>query len=78
MNPVSILEQMMYNTVRLETLTGSSGTGFFFSYEFDNTCKMGANILLEDFPAAKLQYQAMEQEERSQYDDYPIMTLWRR
>ena len=43
-----------------------------------NTCKMGANILLEDFPSAKLQYQAMEQEERSQYDDYPIMTLWRR
>lgn len=37
MNPVSISEQMMYNTVRLETLTGSSGTGFFFSYEFDNT-----------------------------------------
>lgn len=36
MNPISISEQMLYNTVRLETLSGSSGTGFFFTYKFDN------------------------------------------
>lgn len=43
-----------------------------------NACKMGANILLEDFLSAELQYNAMEEEERSQYNDYPIMALWQR
>lgn len=43
-----------------------------------NVCKMGANILLEDFSSAELYYTAMEQEERSQYKDYPIMALWQR
>ena len=35
MKPVSISEQMMFSTVRLESVDGSSGTGFFFNYEFD-------------------------------------------
>ncbi len=35
MNPISISEKMLYNTVRLETLDGSSGTGFFFNFNFD-------------------------------------------
>ena len=29
MKPESIAEQTLYNTVRLETLDGGSGTGFF-------------------------------------------------
>lgn len=29
MNPISVSEQMLYNTVRLQTLDGSSGTEFF-------------------------------------------------
>jgi len=33
--PESISEQLLYNTVRLETNTGS-GTGFFFRYNFDD------------------------------------------
>lgn len=36
MNPISISEKMLYNTVRLETLDGSSGTGFFFNFDIDN------------------------------------------
>lgn len=36
MKPVSISEQMMFNTVRLECLDGSSGTGFFFNFEFED------------------------------------------
>ena len=43
-----------------------------------NACKMGANILLEDFSSAELHYNAMETEEQTQYKDYPIMALWRR
>ncbi|MCC8356380.1 MAG: serine protease [Oscillospiraceae bacterium] len=37
MTPISISEKLMYNTVRLETLTGSCGTGFFFNFRFDDT-----------------------------------------
>lgn len=32
MNPVSISEQMMYNTIRLETESGC-GTGSYFNYK---------------------------------------------
>ncbi len=35
MKPISISEQMMFNTVKLSTSTGS-GTGFFFTFEIDN------------------------------------------
>ena len=35
MNPISISEKLLYNTVRLEALDGSSGTGFFFNFNFD-------------------------------------------
>ena len=31
MNPISISEKMMFNTVRLETNNGT-GTGFFYSF----------------------------------------------
>lgn len=43
-----------------------------------NACKMGANILLEDYQSAELQYSSLSQEERSQYDNFPIMALWHR
>lgn len=43
-----------------------------------NVCKMGANILLEDYQSAESQYNCLTQEERSQYENFPIMTLWRR
>lgn len=36
MKPITTSEQMMFSTVRLESLDGSSGTGFFFNYLFDN------------------------------------------
>lgn len=36
MKPVSMSEQMLYNTVRLESLDGSCGTGFFFNFNLDN------------------------------------------
>lgn len=36
MIPVNISEQLMFNTVRLETKDGSSGTGFFFDFIFDD------------------------------------------
>lgn len=36
MKPISVSEKMLYNTVRLETLDGSSGTGFFFNFDIDN------------------------------------------
>jgi V8-like Glu-specific endopeptidase len=32
MKPESIAEQLLYSTVRLEALDGSSGTGFFFNF----------------------------------------------
>ena len=35
MKPISISEQMMFSTVRLERMDGSSGTGFFFNFVFD-------------------------------------------
>ena len=35
MKPISISEQMMFNTVKLSTSNGS-GTGFFFTYNIDN------------------------------------------
>lgn len=35
MKPISISEQMMFNTVKLSTSIGS-GTGFFFAYNIDN------------------------------------------
>lgn len=41
MKPESIAEQTLYNTVRLETLDGGSGTGFFFNFEID-----GKSILM--------------------------------
>lgn len=34
MKPLSISEQLLYNTVRLECLDGASGTGFFFNFQF--------------------------------------------
>lgn len=34
MKPVSISEQLMFSTVRLQTSTGSTGTGFFFTFDF--------------------------------------------
>ncbi|PNV62803.1 serine protease [Clostridium sp. chh4-2] len=34
MKPISISEQLLYNTVRLECTDGSSGTGFFFNFKF--------------------------------------------
>lgn len=37
MIPVNISEQLMFNTVRLETKEGS-GTGFFFNFIFGNSC----------------------------------------
>ena len=36
MKPISVSEQMLYNTVRLESPDGSSGTGFFFDFNIDN------------------------------------------
>ncbi len=36
MKPISVSEQMLYNTVRLEAPNGSSGTGFFFNFNIDN------------------------------------------
>ncbi len=36
MKPISMSERMLYNTVRLEALDGSSGTGFFFNFNIDN------------------------------------------
>lgn len=36
MKPISISEKMLYNTVRLEGLDGSSGTGFFFKFNINN------------------------------------------
>lgn len=33
MKPQSISEQMMFNTIRLETLDGSSGTGSYFTFK---------------------------------------------
>lgn len=36
MEPISISEKMMFCTVRLEALDGSSGTGFFFSFNFND------------------------------------------
>ena len=35
MKPISISEQMMFNTVKLSTSTGS-GTGFFFTFYLEN------------------------------------------
>lgn len=35
MKPISTSEQMMFNTVRLETQDGSSGTGFFFHFKYN-------------------------------------------
>jgi len=32
MKPIGLTEQLMFNTVRIETLDGASGTGFFFVY----------------------------------------------
>ena len=34
MNPISISEEMMFNTVRLETNNGT-GTGFFYRFHVD-------------------------------------------
>lgn len=34
--PKTISEKMLYNTVRLETNSNSTGTGFFFSFALDN------------------------------------------
>lgn len=36
MQPQTIAEQLMFNTVRLQTLDGSSGTGFFFKFIIDD------------------------------------------
>lgn len=36
MIPSTISERLMFNTVRLETNDGSSGTGFFFTFKFGN------------------------------------------
>lgn len=36
MKPISITEQLMYNTVRIETKFGT-GTGFIFDFNFDDT-----------------------------------------
>lgn len=33
MKPISLAEQLMFNTVRIEALDGSSGTGFFFVFK---------------------------------------------
>jgi len=35
MEPQTISEQLMFNTIRLQTLDGSSGTGFFFNFNID-------------------------------------------
>lgn len=35
MEPKTISEELMFNTIRLETLDGSSGTGFFFNFKID-------------------------------------------
>ena len=35
MKPISISERLLYNTVRLEGLDKSSGTGFFFNFKFE-------------------------------------------
>jgi hypothetical protein len=35
MNPKTISEQMMYSTIRLRAKNGSTGTGFFFNFEFN-------------------------------------------
>lgn len=32
MKPISLTEQLMFNTVRIEASDGSSGTGFFFNF----------------------------------------------
>lgn len=36
MAEVNVTEQLMYNTVRIETMSGSSGTGFFYNFEINN------------------------------------------
>ena len=36
MKPISISEQLMFSTVRLECMDGSSGTGFFFNFVIDD------------------------------------------
>lgn len=36
MKPITVSEKMLYNTTRLETLDGSSGTGFFFNFNVNN------------------------------------------
>lgn len=33
MKPISLTEQLMFNTVRIEAHDGSSGTGFFFNFQ---------------------------------------------
>ena len=33
MKPISLTEQLMFNTVRIEAHDGSSGTGFFFNFK---------------------------------------------
>ena len=35
MQPITISEQLMFNTVKLVASDGSSGTGFFFNFEVD-------------------------------------------
>jgi hypothetical protein len=35
MKPISLTEQLMFNTVRIEAHDGSSGTGFFFQFKQD-------------------------------------------
>lgn len=35
MKPISISEQLLYSTIKIETLDGSRGTGFFFNFKYD-------------------------------------------
>ena len=37
MNPKTISEQLMFNTVKLVAADGSSGTGFFYNFKINNT-----------------------------------------
>lgn len=44
----------------------------------DEAILIGANILMESFVEAKIHYERLSEEDRKQFDTYPIMNLWKR
>lgn len=52
---------------------------YLLSLKSDNKdiqVKIGASILLESYTEAELFYEALDPEQRKQFSEYPIMTLW--